>query len=1334
MPLLISTLRTALEKAQGDDSFKIAPVDLGFADMTDLFTRFLPDGLLEVAGDVSVDVDALSICGKVVLLGQAASDARVVFLPDGRGECVAGARIDVVLLPDGPGLPAEVAQIPQALARIGLGPLHLVFGVEPGSGDGPTARIGFGAELLFPAAEADPRPYVWGYLPLREGQSWSVSGTFPDVPLDSPDDLLGFAGLRPGELQIPPDLGGAPALALTGLAIAFLPREARDPDGSSALDGSPGSLKAPVSFDWTEASMTVGLGTCWEIVPGAVTVDHLAAVFTVEDPFGAPALTTGAAGQVTLGPGVVMTVTGTRSAAGNWSFRGHAQNIVPAELFQALGLTAPAFLADMTVEQLSVEFDDQGRIAIGLRSALDLTQNPAVLELRCEAERGSSATRLSGTLVIPLATADGGIREMVFVVDAGSGEDGRWLAARWDGGSDHVGALDLTSAFGLGAPPETPQALVPNLTTVALWYEPGTGQLALGAVAGFTTWAVVTLPDPSSAQRRLYAAAGGASISASASQLPLVGDLVPAEFDLTISRAGFALASAGWGPAAAEAANGMLAAAESLGDGSDRHALPRFAEVDTAAVPGLVLALDYAIGGAPQPSLALVVWQPSGSGTVVAPAALEEFDGASRDLNLAIGPLRIKRAVLGYGERVFLALEATLAVGPAEFSLLGLGIAVDAGSFAVTPVLMGAAVLIEKPPLRIAGMFENRLDPEYSALMTGVVTAETGFFALTALGSYARSREGWSSLFLFGEAGAAGGVALFGPPAFTVTGLSGGFGVNSSVRVPAIGELESFPLIARLGDSGELTPQEMLNRLMGPDGWLRPVPDQYWGAVGVQFTSFKFIDSRALALVEFGNSLTVMLLGRTSVTFPRNASKAKKVHARLNIDLKLAYVQAQGLLSMDVAVADGSFVFSESVRLTGGIAVYVWTGGPRRGDFAISAGGYHPSYRPPAHYPVPAKLGFVWSPDDKVRVSAQGYTALTPNALMLGGRLAATYKKGQLSAWFTAHLDVLIQWNPFYLELSLGVQIGVKYVIKVLFIKVPVKIEVGVDIDLWTPQLGGRVTVHVWFVSFKFDFGAARPSLPTSNWQEFRAQLPDPVSMTPLAGLLADVDASELAARRAVEAPTLIASAGFVLATESAVPASALYVNDAELPADGGAVNIRPMGLTDLTSEHRVTIRRNFSDEYFDWEGYGWQITPVTRDVPSALWGKPGRPSLNEGLIEDKIGGLLIKVPPPTRGDEVGPVTSKALGAEQLPPGCTPLRDPAATGPAPAENPDSPRIITQTVAAADIRSRRSAVHAALDRFGLDLAADDGSLTGYAQRAETTLTDAPLVLPATTMAG
>ncbi|WP_049651021.1 hypothetical protein [Kitasatospora sp. MY 5-36] len=200
MPLSISTLRAALEKAQGDGSFRIGPADLDFADMADLFTRFLPDGLLDVVSGVLVDVDTLSVSGKVVLLGQAASDARVVFLPDGQGEYVAGVRIDVVLLPDGPGLPVEVAQVPEALARVGLGPLHLVFGVEPSSDNGNAARVGFGVELLFPSDEADPRPYVWGYLPLGADQTWFVTGTFPDIPLDSPDDLLAFAGLQPGDL------------------------------------------------------------------------------------------------------------------------------------------------------------------------------------------------------------------------------------------------------------------------------------------------------------------------------------------------------------------------------------------------------------------------------------------------------------------------------------------------------------------------------------------------------------------------------------------------------------------------------------------------------------------------------------------------------------------------------------------------------------------------------------------------------------------------------------------------------------------------------------------------------------------------------------------------------------------------------------------------------------------------------------------------------------------------------------------------------------------------------------------------------------------------------
>lgn len=169
-------------------------------------------------------------------------------------------------------------------------------------------------------------------------------------------------------------------------------------------------------------------------------------------------------------------------------------------------------------------------------------------------------------------------------------------------------------------------------------------------------------------------------------------------------------------------------------------------------------------------------------------------------------------------------------------------------------------------------------------------------------------------------------------------------------------------------------------------------------------------------------------------------------------------------------------------------------------------------------------------------VKAEGYTALTPGAFMIGGRLAATYTSGLLSAWFTAYLDVLIQWNPFYLEMALGISIGVAFTIKVWFVKVRVSISVGINLALWTPPFGGRVTVKVWFISFSFDIGSKRDQLPVANWSEVRAQLPAPLAITPEQGLLADVDAGELAARRAIEAAVLVSGDGFVFTTESALP------------------------------------------------------------------------------------------------------------------------------------------------------------------------------------------------------
>ncbi|MFD0169090.1 DUF6603 domain-containing protein [Streptomyces decoyicus] len=910
---------------------------------------------------------------------------------------------------------------------------------------------------------------------------------------------------------------------------------------------------------------------------------------------------------------------------------------------------------------------------------------------------------------------------------------GAWeLGAFLENYGEALTLAHLAAAVGIDIPADL-APFVPAFHSASFTYRfpAGTstpGSMVVSLALGRVGLVVASVPaEGPGAVARLVAVRG--AVGARASDLPLVGESIPADRDLVATGVQFLYADRALPVNQVRALNTVIAGLP----GSEQGLLPLLLEeplqrgllvwasltLGTEKLPPLVLR-PRSTGAPALPQLG--TGEEASPGTVVV-LGRERSDSAVV-VDRVFGPVRIHRVSLSYaGGRVFVAFDATLTMGPVALDLIGLGLGVDQ-KFTVTPVLAGAGVRVDAPPLDVTGVLEVRQESGYEVFIAGHVAVETGFFAMQAAGSYARTTGGVASLFLFGEIGAKGGVALFGPPAFSVTALSGGFGVNSTVRVPQISELPEFPLIDRLAGAEEATPQQILDKLTE---WVRPADGQYWGAVGVQFTTFKFIDTKALALVEFGRSLNVMLLGRTSVTFPRNAAPGTKVHARLDLDLKLAYQQAQGLLSLDVAVGPGSFVFDPACQLTGGIAVYVWTAGERAGDFVLTAGGYHPKYNVPAHYPRPARLGFVWSPDSKIMVKAEVYTALTPSAFMIGGRLSATYSSGLLSAWFTAYLDVLIQWKPFYLDMALGISIGVAFTIKVWFVKVRVSIEVGIDLALWTPPFGGRVTVKVWFISFSFDIGSRRAPLPSAAWSEIRAQLPAPLAITPERGLLADVDAGELAARHAVGAPVLVSRDGFAFTTESAVPATRVYLNDVLIGRPDSSISIRPMRRTGVTSEHRVTLKRNGGE----FTPVNWTVSVVRKDAAQALWGapldKPGNALNEDALLHGRMAGLRFEVPAPEEGPRTGPVTSEALSVERLDPdGVCPARPGQEAGPAPVTASGSVRIITETIAAR--QPRRDAAYAAMTRLGVAPGAN-GPRDRYAARAADILVRPPLLTTA-----
>ncbi|MFI2188088.1 DUF6603 domain-containing protein [Streptomyces sioyaensis] len=301
MPLLVSTLRTVLREAQDLSFLQIVPDFLELEPALELFQQHLANALLDMR-EVTVNEDALHVTGTVTLVGQAASAGSVLFLADEDEQYVVGFCLDVVLLPDGPGLPEELREIPAVLERLRLGSPHLVLGIEPGGDSGARPRVGLGLEVLFPTPDATPRPYVWGYPPLWPGQAWQVGSNFADVPIPDLDSLLVFAGLPTGYLNLPPDIVElVTRLALTALGVTFAPDQS---DRFVPVQAGRG-----VSGDWLALWLRVDLDAPWKPLPGIIELDDLYAEFTLANPLDDDRhLATVLGGRVTLAEKIVVDV------------------------------------------------------------------------------------------------------------------------------------------------------------------------------------------------------------------------------------------------------------------------------------------------------------------------------------------------------------------------------------------------------------------------------------------------------------------------------------------------------------------------------------------------------------------------------------------------------------------------------------------------------------------------------------------------------------------------------------------------------------------------------------------------------------------------------------------------------------------------------------------------------------------------------------------------------------------------------------------------------------------------------------------------------------------
>ncbi len=524
------------------------------------------------------------------------------------------------------------------------------------------------------------------------------------------------------------------------------------------------------------------------------------------------------------------------------------------------------------------------------------------------------------------------------------------------------------------------------------------------------------------------------------------------------------------------------------------------------------------------------------------------------------------------------------------------------------------------------------------------------------------------TFFVYAMLNAATGCGpTFGPIQFT--GIALGYGYNRRVIIPKIEEVAEFPLVqAVMGEGGyqdeskSLDVREQLGEaLANPASVLEDLADhvvaekgQQFACAGVRFTISGVIDCFALAIVQWGNELDISLLGLARFRHTRDLTAAPICYVELQLLMSLK--PSEGTFKLQALLTPNSWIINTDCKLTGGFALFVWFDGEHKGDIVFTLGGYHPRFRRPAHYPLVPRLGLNWPVNEHLTIKGGVYLALTPSCGMLGAKLEATFHSGRISAWFTAYLDVIVNWSPLYFEADLGITLRVE----AAFFLTTIKVTIGATVAMWGPPVGGIAHVHVAVVTFPIKFGEPRPKEPEliKSWQQFchdflsmsgddTRPAPTAVKAIPLAqpnlaagrNDLNNLPKDRRAQQQPVDTAWKVRGDELELAAATAVPATTLNIGSlkptsrqniqdpkssgqsmmvpkgVELETQGSTLRksaselgVQPMGKK-LKSVLNVTVVRDEGSIAEPVNLSQWTFEEETGSLPAAIW-DPSKPTM----------------------------------------------------------------------------------------------------------------------------
>ncbi|WP_187429775.1 hypothetical protein ROLI_015680 [Roseobacter fucihabitans] len=394
--------------------------------------------------------------------------------------------------------------------------------------------------------------------------------------------------------------------------------------------------------------------------------------------------------------------------------------------------------------------------------------------------------------------------------------------------------------------------------------------------------------------------------------------------------------------------------------------------------------------------------------------------------------------------------------------------------------LAGLAVSADMSGVVLAGGLRKfEIEGTDSIDYIGMLAARFGTYGLSLYGGYSaiKGDDPYSAFFVYGAVlGPFGGV-----PAFFLTGIGGGFGINRDLIPPTSpGDFDDFIMIAALDPA--FSPDGDLNAdLAVIRGNFPEKKGKFWFAAGISFTSFALVDGIAVVAVEFGQGFELSIFGLARMALPR----PQVALVSIELGLIARFSTEEGVIWIQAQLTDNSWLLHTSARLTGGFAYVSWFKGDKAGQFVITLGGYHPNFHRDG-YPVVPRLGFNWSVSSNIVIKAEVYFALTSEAIMAGGLFEASAKFGPAFAHLSFGGNAIVYFDPFNYEADAHARISAGIRISTWFGTIRLSFSLGAYIEVRGPEFHGTARIEIGPIDIHVRFGdSSKPRGALVSWSAF---------------------------------------------------------------------------------------------------------------------------------------------------------------------------------------------------------------------------------------------------------